>query len=534
MREDYFKDIYKDFFGIESLPKIEVKKEEEQKEKVGPQTEMASLFLKINSLNIDSEAKDLLKKMIEYMRKYQEGIETNYVPFRIIVKTSTDTLVHEINNILYSAGEYFKYIEPKQKVLSLYKINKDESYEDYGFLLIHDLNGLNIRDNNEIKTFIYDLETFLKEDTHNITLIAGNENEIDSFFLGREDLRNKYFNFLIESVNPDIQDIYNNILSKVTLDDEMQVKLLDYLSATYTKDIDYVTYENDLIKHISFNKELPKLMEEKTTDEIFASLNELVGLAKVKKVFYELVDVIKLKEKAGDNLKIKDINLHMVFLGNPGTGKTTIARLIADILYNLKYIKENKMVEVSVKDLVAEYVGQTAPKTMSVIEKSMNGVLFIDEAYALATKDSNSYNGEAIATLIQAMENYRDRLVVIFAGYTKEMQAFLDSNSGITSRIGYTLEFDDYTTDELIAIFKTFTDKAGFEVTDDAIAYLREIIDENRNMKNFGNARFVRNIYEKTVVKHATNVKDKKQKKILKTITKDDINTDNLILEKDE
>ena len=110
------------------------------------------------------------------------------------------------------------------------------------------------------------------------------------------------------------------------------------------------------------------------------------------------------------------------------------------------------------------------------------------------------------------------------------MQDFLNSNSGITSRIGYTLEFDDYTTDELIEIFKTFTNKAGFIVTDDALSYLREIIEENRDMPNFGNARFVRNIYEKTIIRHASNVKDKKQKKILKTITKADISTDNLIL----
>ena len=133
----------------------------------------------------------------------------------------------------------------------------------------------------------------------------------------------------------------------------------------------------------------------------------------------------------------------MVFLGNPGTGKTTVARIIASILYNLKYIKTNNLIEVSAKDLVAEYVGQTAPKTNAVVEKALDGVLFIDEAYTLAVKNDNSYNAEAIATLIQAMENYRDRLVVIFAGYTKEMQAFLNSNSGIKSRIGYTLEFDD-------------------------------------------------------------------------------------------
>ena len=285
----------------------------------------------------------------------------------------------------------------------------------------------------------------------------------------------------------------------------------------------------DLINYISFNKTIPLIKQSLTTEEVFRELNSLVGLSKVKKVLYDLVDVISLKEKAGDSLKIKDINLHMVFLGNPGTGKTTIARMVANILYNLGYIKENKLVEVSVKDLVAEYVGQTAPKTMSVIEKSMNGVLFIDEAYTLAVNGNNTYNAEAIATLIQAMENYRDKLVVIFAGYTKEMQDFLNSNSGITSRIGYTLEFADYTEDELVEIFKTFTDKAGFIVTDEALAYLKEIIAKYHDMPNFGNARFVRNIYEKTIIKHASYVKDKKQKKILKTITKEDISVDGLL-----
>ena len=259
-------------------------------------------------------------------------------------------------------------------------------------------------------------------------------------------------------------------------------------------------------------------------------MNELVGLSDIKKVLYEMVDVIKLKEKTKGTLNIKDMNLHMVFLGNPGTGKTTIARLISGILYELGIIKENKLIEVGVKDLVAEYVGQTAPKTSLVIEKSLNGVLFIDEAYALASKNGNSYNDEAIATLIQAMENYRDKLVVIFAGYTKEMKDFLDSNSGIVSRIGYTLEFPDYTTDELIEIFLGMTKKAGFEVEADAIEYLREIIVENRDMKNFGNARFIRNIYEKTIIKHASRVKDKKQSKILRTLTKNDISIENLNL----
>ena len=200
-------------------------------------------------------------------------------------------------------------------------------------------------------------------------------------------------------------------------------------------------------------------------------------------------------------------------------------------MYNLKYIKQNKLIEVSSKDLVGEFVGQTAPKTMAVVEKALGGVLFIDEAYSLAsgTGSGNSYNEEAIATLIQAMENYRDNLVVIFAGYTKEMQAFLNSNSGIVSRIGYTLEFEDYTPDELIVIFKNMMKKSGFVVSDDAVEEVRKVIEEYRYTKNFGNARFIRNVYEKSIVKHAANTRNEENKDVLKTITKDDISTEDLL-----
>ena len=182
----------------------------------------------------------------------------------------------------------------------------------------------------------------------------------------------------------------------------------------------------------------------------------------------------------------------------------------------------------SSKDLVAEYVGQTAPKTNAVIERSKGGVLFIDEAYILAS-DNNSYSDEAVAILIKAMEDLRDELVVIYAGYTKEMKKFLNSNSGIVSRIGYTLNFKSYSKDELIEIFKGMIFKAGFKINDDAIKKAEYYIEENINNKNFGNARFVRNMYEKTIVRHATNTKDNKRKDVLITITKDDVNIDNLI-----
>ena len=147
----------------------------------------------------------------------------------------------------------------------------------------------------------------------------------------------------------------------------------------------------------------------------------------------------------------------------------------------------------------------------------------------VAHGQNSSYNEEAIATLIQAMENYRDDLVVIFAGYTKEMQDFLNANSGIVSRIGYTLEFEDYTVEELTAIFNQMMKKSGFVVSKEAEQRLVEIINEYIGTKNFGNARFVRNVYEKSIIKHASNTIGKKGKKILKTITAEDISSENLL-----
>ena len=168
---------------------------------------------------------------------------------------------------------------------------------------------------------------------------------------------------------------------------------------------------------------------------------------------------------------------------------------------------------------------------MEVVEKAMGGVLFIDEAYSLATGDGGegSFNDECIATLIQAMENYRDNLVVIFAGYKKEMQDFLDSNSGIVSRIGYTLDFKDYTVEELMKIFTQMIEKAGFKIDPDAIEKAKEIVLEYKDTDNFGNARFVRTLYEKVLIKHAKNMKNVDNLETLRTIHKEDISAENIL-----
>lgn len=522
--KNYLKNLYTDFYGIES-------KDIKREEKTDNDVLMEDYFEKINKLYISDESINLLKNIIEYMRKYHDKIETNYITFNIKLISSDKSLIDNICDILYSFGKKFEYIDNYSKTnISIYDIEKPENvlklYSDNGLISLYDLDALNMNDTNYIKKFYHNLSESLNG--KKITVLCGSKDELNHFF----ELGDLEFNYVIEDIKPDVQDIYQEVLDEHKNRNLDVVRLLDYITNTYPNSkYSPSEYKAKLSEYISFNNDIPKYKEEKTMDEIFKELNELVGLDDVKKTLYELKDLMSLKNKTKEDLKINDINLHMVFLGNPGTGKTTVARLVAGILYNLKYIKENKLIEVTSKDLVAEYVGQTAPKTNAVIERALGGVLFIDEAYALATGvgDSNSYNAEAIATLIAAMENNRDNLVVIFAGYTKEMQAFLDSNSGIVSRIGYTLNFKDYTDEELIQIFKGMIKKAGFKVNKTAIDKLESVIKEYRNSKNFGNARFVRNVYEKTIVKHASNTKDETDKNKLKTITKEDISVDGLL-----
>jgi len=542
-QKEIFDSIYEDFFGTKGRKKYIIDKVNElddgiesKKEEINKDEYLKNVFDRINKLYISEESKELLKKIINYMRMYDERAEDNYITFNISFKSIDDTNIKEVSDILFDCAKYFNYIDKYSKIeLPLYKLSAPEdiinAYEESGFVMLNKVDSIELEDNSFISRFFSNLKERIND--KKITMVCDSNDKLGIFY-SHSDIDENYFSFEIEEQLPDKQDIYNDILKKVKLSDEDKIKLLDYITETFKgSNIDITNYKNKLLNYISFNKKIPDLKTNLSMEEIFKELNELVGLDNVKQALKDLVNLIELKSKTKDNLKINNVNLHMVFLGNPGTGKTTVARLLSKMLYNLKYIKEDKLVEVTSKDLVAEYVGQTAPKTNAVIEKALGGILFVDEAYALSATEytGNSFNEEAVATLIQAMENKRDELVVIFAGYTKEMQDFLDTNSGLVSRIGYTLTFNDYTKEELILIFKGMIKKAGFTINDDAIKKVEEIIDEYKNTKNFGNARFMRNVFEKTVIKHATNTKDAKDKKVLSTITKEDISTENLIKE---
>lgn len=550
-KNDILKSVYDDFFGVnalvnkndktknnvlEEMPQIVVK----EPNTVDKQKMLEDSFKKIDELYIDDKSKETLKKIIEYIRKYNEKIEKNFISFNMCIYSNNKETLNAILHILNDNINYFSYLPHGDIALtSFYDIengnNIDEIFSsDNNLIVFENIEAFNTKDHNEKEKIVYKINQNIseKQNKYLTIFVTQNKENLQDLFLMSEELKDEFSGFEIVEINPDVQDIYNEVIEKTELSDEQKIQLLDYIGVTYPKtSLSFSKYRDGLIEKILFEKKIPEYEKDKTKDEIFEELNSLVGLEKVKKMLNELVSLVELRNKTKDDLKLKNINLHMVFLGNPGTGKTTVARIVAEILYNLKYIKQNKLVEVSSKDLVAEYVGQTAPKTNAVIQKALGGVLFIDEAYSLASNkgQGSSYNEEAVATLIQAMENYRDDLVVIFAGYTKEMQDFLDMNSGIVSRIGYTVEFEDYTEDELLQIFMQMMSKSGFEVTEDAQNKVKEIIKEYKDTKNFGNARFVRNIYEKSIVKHAANTAGKKQKKVLKTIKPEDISTDNLL-----
>ena len=572
-KKDILKSVYDDFFGIakiereneklyeeiknlkgidlegieENIPSIEISPKEdidmelskEDKDKL-----MEASYKRIDELYIKEESKELLKKIIEYIRKYNEKLEKQFISFNMCVYSENEETKKDILDILNQNLNYFKYINNGNAgIVSFYDIDKPEKIDEiyssnHNVIAFDKTKAIDLKSQEDKEKILNKFDEKIKENEQNVltVLIAKNKEELYGIFSISDELKNEFSEFEIIEEKPDVQEVYNEVLEKIkgssNISEQMQIDLLDYISNTYeTSDLSYIEYRDRLLKTIIFNKDIPKYEKDKTIDEVFKELDSLVGLQKVKQALRDLVSLKELKNRASSDLKIKDVNLHMVFLGNPGTGKTTVARMVAEILYNLKYIKQNKLIEVSSKDLVAEYVGQTAPKTMAVVQKALGGVLFIDEAYSLASGglQGNGYNEEAIATLIQAMENNRDNLVVIFAGYTKEMQNFLNTNSGIVSRIGYTLEFEDYTTEELIKIFEQMTSKAGFIVEKAAIDKLKTIIDEYKDTKNFGNARFVRNVYEKTIIKHASNIKDNKSKKAIKTITAEDINVENLL-----
>lgn len=275
-----------------------------------------------------------------------------------------------------------------------------------------------------------------------------------------------------------------------------------------------MTVKNNLIHFVdgeankSMDDLLPKVLAD-AKEEVRQELDQLVGLTEIKQYILSLEDFYeaqKLREKQG--LKTTEVSKHMIFTGNPGTGKTTIARLIAKYLKAIGVLSNGQLIEVSRNDLVGKYLGHTAPQTMQVIKSAMGGILFIDEAYSLYRGNNDSFGLEAIDTLVKAMEDNRDDLIVILAGYTREMKEFLESNSGLASRFPNQIEFPDYTADELYQITLIQAKSKGYKLEEAAkeplIEYFAKV--QASNAQRSGNGRLARNVVEEAIIHQSKRI----------------------------
>ena len=244
-------------------------------------------------------------------------------------------------------------------------------------------------------------------------------------------------------------------------------------------------------------------------DELMEQLDELVGLDEVKKDVKSLINLIKVRKLRQQNdLPVPPMSLHMVFMGNPGTGKTTVARLVGGLYAAIGVLSKGQLIEVDRSGLVAGYVGQTALKTQEVIKSALGGVLFIDEAYSLASGGENDFGREAIETILKAMEDHRDDLIVIVAGYSGPMEKFINSNPGLQSRFNKYFFFPDYNGELLLAMFRMRCEKNGYKLTAESDEAAKKLFDEMYEERddNFGNGRDVRNRFEDMVVRQSNRV----------------------------
>jgi len=286
--------------------------------------------------------------------------------------------------------------------------------------------------------------------------------------------------------------------------------------------------DDETLKNVENEKTLESVKDGETLESVVADLNSLIGLEAVKSEINSLINYITIqKARETSGLKSSALSYHIVFTGNPGTGKTTVARIVAKIYKYLEILSKGNLVETDRSGLIAEYSGQTAVKVNKTVDSALNGVLFIDEAYALVGQNNDDFGKEAVATLIKRIEDDRDKLVVILAGYTNEMANFIDTNPGFKSRFNRYINFPDYTASELMAIFESQCKKLDYILSTEAKTKAIQLFENAYLTRNnsFGNGRYVRNIFEKTLEEQANRIAKEKvlTKELLTTIMDSDI-----------
>lgn len=570
----YFYQLAAFYLYKEKVEKInvreELKKYLEEKEKESIVQNRGKFFIgvynnKIEELPCNEKAKDKLKALFNYILNYYTDNSTPYIPINILMYTEDKEIVKKIVGIIGDFMWYFRYLSKdmkyyeqsmneiilnKSELKDLYTVERNNKiYNKLGMLTIDDFENImfaNTIDKNIILNVL--TEKIEKNNSRVCNVIYGNKEAIKSILSTFPRLSTTLFNIELDINELSVEEIYIILIGKIQtrekLNEEVKEKIYQYIKLTYgnseVKNMEYVKvlYNQIILQKLSSFKtgknnfisleDIPNVYNTRDLPEILADLNNLVGLDKIKEQINNLVSLLKFNKNA--NIDISKFNLHMAFIGNPGTGKTTVARLLSDILFNLGYIRKNKLVEVSAKDLIGEYIGQTSGKTYNVLKSALGGILFIDEAYSITSMEetSTSYASDCISTILRVMEDQRDNLIVIFAGYQQEMEKFIKFNPGLQSRIGYKIEFPDYSINELMQIFYNLLQKDKFDITKEAENEVRYIVEQSATIENFGNARYINKIYQDILIAHAKNIGDTKDKKKLMLIEENDIHKEDL------
>ncbi|MFM5882738.1 AAA family ATPase [Methanobrevibacter gottschalkii] len=437
---------------------------------------------------------DVEKVNIDYLKKYLDNL--NFVVKTLNIFTPYCTLTKDMGNI------------------ALESLIMDDLFKYFSYLGLGD----NEITDNEVEFINSLLDTnFSKEDIQTLT-DAELDKSLPASFKCLQEIDEYGQNFDMYQLNS-CSELFNcfKLFGKffITADNELDGGVLKI----YSQYINYLESslksKNTALKPIDHLNYKPSKKEEThSLDEYLNELNKLVGLEKVKKDVNSLINLVqirKLREKRG--IKQPPMSLHLVFSGNPGTGKTTVARLLSKIYHEIGLLSEGHLIETDRSGLVGGYVGQTAIKTQEVIQSALGGILFIDEAYSLTSKSENDYGLEAVDTLLKAMEDHRDDLIVIVAGYPALMEKFLYSNPGLESRFNKFIYFEDYNEDELYNIFWLMCEESNLTLDEAGDNYIKEYfkrIYDNRS-DNFANGRAVRNLFEEVITNQANRLAPKEE-----------------------
>lgn len=450
-------------------------------------------------------------------------------------RTFVDMFTDDLGNLLKKAGKITMVQRMKLRALleevsaskSKFNFTGDENLPERRLMVIEDISGYT---RSVLNDYGDKCAEFLFERLAHIVngrycIVVGTAEELRTFLGQNPALAMTFGQNRMKLAGMNTATIYRFYLR--CLDEDLAKKADDAFAASFAKFIednasalpfygselaDFLAQQSNARRELVLPDNIAELSEVPEPEgfdieKLRAELDEMIGLEVIKEKVEDLARTVEFMQKARERgMKMPDQSLHMVFSGNPGTGKTTIARIVGRMFHSIGVVPTSKFVEVTARDLISPYVGASAPQTAKVIEDALGGVLFIDEAYSLVVdKESqgSSHGKEALAQLVKAMEDEQDRLVVILAGYTDEMHELLSTNPGMRSRIGYSFEFEDYTPDELTEMYRRKVVKMGFDVKEDALEAVHAICAHFCKIEDFGNGRFVARLVQETISEHS-------------------------------